>query len=335
MVEPEKTLLSKINSSKGSEAVQEVTNEVTQPVPLEEPCWSANEQQLIAEQISKLLEKGFIRKCQDSPATLDLKDAYYLVSIDIQYRKYLRFRFNGELYDFTCLPFGLSTALYVFAKILKPLFAILRSQGYISVRYLDDAWLMSKSNTGFRMRIELPDSKKDTVSHLVKNYKNLRVCKIREFASLIGTLNSCCPAMRYGWVYLKNLEREKTRALEQNGGNYEARMKAGGVILMGKVLWIFVSYIQSKENKIADQESKRLEPRTEYELNEGAFRKICNKFGSPEIDLFASRIYSKCRRYISWRKDPRAMTAVTFTVKWNSWFFYAFPPFTLIPKILS
>lgn len=100
-------------------------------------------------------------------------------------------------------------------------------------------------------------------------------------------------------------------------------------------LWIFASYIPSKENEVADFESRRLEPETEFELNQSAFTKICKTLGTPEIDLFASRVNTKCEKYCSWKRDPGALWVDAFTVNWSPWFFYAFPPFTLIPKILK
>jgi len=45
--------------------------------------------------------------------TLHLKDAYYLVPIKENYRKFLRFRFENKLYQFNCLPFGLCTSPYL------------------------------------------------------------------------------------------------------------------------------------------------------------------------------------------------------------------------------
>lgn len=71
-------------------------------------------------------------------ASLDLKDAYYLIPIAEESRKYLRFRFNNNLYEFKCLPFGLNTAPYAFIKIMRPVMTWLRNQGYTLVTYLDD-----------------------------------------------------------------------------------------------------------------------------------------------------------------------------------------------------
>lgn len=41
-------------------------------------------------------------------ATIDLKDAYFLISVSEPFRKFLRFNFDDNLYEFTCMPFGLS-----------------------------------------------------------------------------------------------------------------------------------------------------------------------------------------------------------------------------------
>lgn len=55
----------------------------------------------------------------------------------------------------------------------------------------------------------------------------------------------------------------------------------------------------------------------------------------PDIDLFASRINTKCERYASWKKDPGSEKIDAFTIKWNAFFFYAFPPFSIILKCLQ
>ena len=76
---------------------------------------------------------------------LDLKDAYYSVPINLQHRKYLRFEFNGTLYEFTCLPNDLTSAPRVFTKLMKPVYATLRSKGYLIVGYIDDILLLAET----------------------------------------------------------------------------------------------------------------------------------------------------------------------------------------------
>ena len=85
----------------------------------------------------------FLLKKNTWMTVLDLKDAYYSVPITLEHRKYLTFSFQGQLYCFTCLPNGLSCAPRVFTKLLKPVFATLKSQGHLSVSYIDDVFLQA------------------------------------------------------------------------------------------------------------------------------------------------------------------------------------------------
>lgn len=90
---------------------------------------------------------------------VDLEDAYYLVPIHRDSRKFLRFAFQGNLYQFRCLPFGLCSAPFVFTKILKPAMRFLRRKGLASVIYLDDILCIGQSvnecakNTGETIRL--------------------------------------------------------------------------------------------------------------------------------------------------------------------------------------
>ncbi|XP_033231989.1 uncharacterized protein LOC117182972 [Belonocnema kinseyi] len=99
-------------------------------------------------------------------------------------------------------------------------------------------------------------------------------------------------------------------------------------------LWIFASYIKSKDNSIADSESRILPPETEWELNQGIFVSIQKKFGRFNIDSFAININKKCQKFISWFKDAGSIAVDAFTGSWSTFFFYAFPPFSLILKVL-
>ena len=79
--------------------------------------------------------------------TIDLKDAFFLIPIHKDYRKFLRFRLQKKLYQFTCLPFGLCTSPYVYTKVMKPVMNTLRSQGILSIIYIDDILITNKSYT--------------------------------------------------------------------------------------------------------------------------------------------------------------------------------------------
>lgn len=96
------------------------------------------------------------------------------------------------------------------------------------------------------------------------------------------------------------------------------------------------SFIPGKENVIADSKSRIFHVNTEWELNDESFAMITDRFGLPNIDLFASRLNHKLRRYVSWDPDPSSCWVDAFTLNWSSYqLCYAFPPFNLIGKVLA
>lgn len=187
-------------------------------------------------------------------ATIDLKDAYFLIKIHPESRKYLRFiledEYNTQMFEFNVLPFGLCTAPFIFTKLMKPIMKLLRSCGFLSSIYLDDIYLVGKSYhecqenvritcellkaLGFIInnqksryipskrcqylgyivdtqmwQVSLPLEKRERIMKELQVFVRLKRCTIRRFAQLVGVLVSACPAVEYGWLYVKELERCK------------------------------------------------------------------------------------------------------------------------------
>ena len=86
-------------------------------------------------------------------ASLDWKDAYYSVPVSPEFQKYLKFRWRGTLYQFTCLAQGLSPAPRVFTKLTKPLYSHLRKMGHMSSAFIDDSFLMGNSLSDARRNV--------------------------------------------------------------------------------------------------------------------------------------------------------------------------------------
>ncbi len=78
---------------------------------------------------------------QDWFVAIDLKDAYFHVSILPRHRPFLRFVFEGQAYQYKVLPFRLSLSPRVFTKIAEAALAPLREVGICILNYLDD-WLI-------------------------------------------------------------------------------------------------------------------------------------------------------------------------------------------------
>ena len=92
-----------------------------------------------AKVLKDILQEG------DWMVSIDLKDAYLSVPVAKKDRPFLRFRWKGTLYEFQCLPFGLSSAPRVFTKLMKPVVSLLRRQGVRCIIFLDDLLVMKQT----------------------------------------------------------------------------------------------------------------------------------------------------------------------------------------------
>lgn len=212
-------------------------------------------------------------------AVLDLKDAYYSVPIRTEDRKYLRFEHEGQLYEFVCLPNGLSSAPRIFTKLLKPALAKLREDGVLLVIYIDDIILFADDpqtlvifiqraitllqSLGFTihsdksqlvpsqrvnflgfildsvvitvsMKSDKADKAKSAILQLLRTEQPL----IREVASVVGQMVSCFPGVKYGPLYYRALENDKTDALKTNGWNLDDRMLISDIAKKDMSWWL-------------------------------------------------------------------------------------------------
>ena len=77
--------------------------------------------------------------------SIDLKDIHFSVPIRREDRKYLWFLWQGTLFQFTCLPNGLSCTLRKFTKFLKHSLSELHFRGHISSAYINDMYLQGQT----------------------------------------------------------------------------------------------------------------------------------------------------------------------------------------------
>ena len=70
--------------------------------------------------------------------SFDLKSGYHHIDVAQKHRKYLGLSWEGVLYSFVVMPFGLSSTPYVFNKMMRPLVKLRRSKGLKVVVNLDD-----------------------------------------------------------------------------------------------------------------------------------------------------------------------------------------------------
>ena len=431
-----------------------------------------------------LVKDGFMGK-------IDIRHAYLHVPIHLNCRKFLKFRWQGVLYQFDTLPFGLSLAPWVFTKLMRPVMTFLREQGYQNSIFLDDIWIHNDTREkcykninqtirllqklgflinfekrlltptqnieylGFifdtvQFRISLPLKKQDKLRKLCAEALSWGQVTIREMSVLLGSLISAAPAVTYAMMYTRQMAVEESIALKYSNRNYEARTslsesvkadvrwwlkaldspgqairydyydfemstdssdtgwgaklgnrrcsgfwptydqqfhinikelkailnalmtllpnvfnvsillrvdnqvaisyvnKLGGchcptLLSIAKAIWhwaevrrvwLFASYIGTKDNWEADAESRKELQSNDWCLSQDYFHEICSSFGVPEIDLFATNVSRKCVKFCSFKPCPGASYVDAFTISWSNMRFYCFPPFVLITRVL-
>jgi hypothetical protein len=99
-------------------------------------------------------------------------------------------------------------------------------------------------------------------------------------------------------------------------------------------IWVSACHIAGTANVAADEASRVFNDRIEWKLDPDIFRQTTEWLFCPNIDLFASRLNSQLKRYVSWKPDPGAEAFDAFALDWSTEPFYAFPPFSLIGDCL-
>ena len=102
-------------------------------------------------------------------------------------------------------------------------------------------------------------------------------------------------------------------------------------------LWLSVAHIPGKQNFYAENESrKKTVTSAEWQLNPNILNSCFRHLRTaPQIDLFASRINCKMDCFVSFKPDPEAYAVDAFTLNWGAYDFYAFPPFSLVSRLLN
>ena len=88
--------------------------------------------------LADLAERG------DHAVSYDLMSGYYHVSLHPRSKTFVGFKWEGRYYVYNCLPFGLSTAPWVFSKVTRELAMYWRKGGIKLLPYLDDFMFMAK-----------------------------------------------------------------------------------------------------------------------------------------------------------------------------------------------
>ncbi len=192
---------------------------------------------------------------------IDLKDAYFTIPIHTTSRSVLHFSTEQNLYEFSCLPFGLPCAPWVFTKTLKPALTLLKELGIRLVAYIDDIFVLAEiakdhtsaliyllENLGYIVHPEktvtVPSQEIEFLGMVVdsstmelrlpgQKLKKLRLetAKIkdqsatpsaRELSRLLGKFNSVTRAVPPSPQFCRAIQRDLAIALEKSNQSYNA-----------------------------------------------------------------------------------------------------------------
>ena len=430
-------------------------------------------------------------------ASIDIKDAFYSVPIYEGHKKYLKFMWQGNAFQFRAMPNGYVDAMRVFTKLLKPVFSTLREMGFESVIYVDDSLLQgdtamecqenvlatldalqmlgfivhhSKSTfiptqriefLGFiidtvNMTITLTMRKKEKIKELGYGLLHNKVT-IRMVSRYVGNLTAAFDGVPLGRLHYRHLEMSKTISLKMHAYNFDAPCylstkaieeirwwldnidesfsyikaipkvdytiytdaskkdgggwgaydeihdeingrwsleeqwmninclelkaitlaieayaplrpeckhirimsdntsaisyinKKGGTHCMimndlavdiwskaaDRGLHISAAHIPGIHNILADSASREFHDAAEWMIPKNYFNDIVRTFGTPDIDLFASRLNKQLPVYASWKPDPESTYIDAMMFSWTGMFIYAFPPFSMVWPVIA
>ena len=226
-------------------------------------------------------------------------------------------------------------------------------------------------NSG-KVRVEVVDSKSSSEQREIINFSSTADCnKLRCISERMG---AACQDQKTGGPWTREEQKEHINFLElkaaklaimtftylyKNVKSVHIQMdsivaltylvKMGGthsekLSLLSKEIWeyllkqgitITAEYLPGVLNQEADKESRNVRDSSEWKLKPQIFQKICSLRGTPDMDLFASRISHQVPAYRSWKLDPFSKGRDAFQTRWTHMKGYAFPPFSMIGRVLK
>ncbi len=304
-------------------------------------------------------------------AAIDLKDAYFHVSILPRHRPFLRFAFEGRAYQYKVLPFGLSLSPRVFTKVAEAALVPLREQGVRILNYLDDWLILAQSQDQLCEHMDMVLSHLSQLGLQVNWEKNKlsRHAVVYTDASAKGwgatfnghavsgvwtgpqlhwhinclellavhlALNRLKRRLRGEHVLVRTDNTATVAYINRQGGLRSRRMSQ---LARHLLLWsrkhlrsLRAIHIPGLLNRTADELSRAALP-GEWRLHPQTVQLIWRRFGLAQVDLFASLETSHCQLFYSLTDGTLGTDALA-----HSWprglRKYAFPPVSLLAQTL-
>ena len=162
---------------------------------------------------------------------------------------------------------------------------------------------------------------------------------ILELQAAFFALKSFCKETIKGHVQLQIDNTTAVAYINNMGGSKSPKLNSLAQEIwdwcIQRQLWVSATHIAGKLNVTADSKSRKFQDKHEWMLNKDAFKVILSFYPELNIDLFATRLNNQLALYCSWKPDPGCAFVDALTIDWRKFNFYAFPPFSLIPRCLQ
>ena len=200
-------------------------------------------------------------------AKLDLKDAYFLVPVDPNHQKFLQFQWQGNLYQFHCLPFGLSCAPRTFTKLMKPVVAFLRERGIRLIIYLDDLLILCNCRDTLLSQLELIKDLFQTLGLLINNKKS-QLESLQEIVFLGLTISTIAMQVSLPKEKVTRIQQEARQMLSKTEVSVQKLAAFVGMTTAVKqavrVAPLFHRHLQAVINRVVPLASSLEEVRQSY-----------------------------------------------------------------------
>lgn len=160
----------------------------------------------------------------------------------------------------------------------------------------------------------------------------------QELLASLYSLQACCKESRNVHILVKSDNTTAVAYINNMGGTKVPCDRVARQIwdwAIARNIWLSATHIPGEANTCADTESRVFNDSTEWRLNPEVFVTIREFFGTPDVDLFASRLNTQIECFVSWRPDPLAMHVDALSLDWGKFqLAYIFPPFSLLTRCL-
>ena len=161
---------------------------------------------------------------------------------------------------------------------------------------------------------------------------------VLEFLAVLLSLRSFLPLLRRRTVLIRTDNVTVAAYINKQGGTHSTRLNALAALLWKwcrrEGIFPVASYIPGQDNLIADFLSRGRVLPSEWTLHPMVMDQIIRTLGPLQVDLFASALNARLPKYCSRVQDPAAWRIDAFSFQWKGFRGYAFPPISLIPRIL-